>query len=250
MLLKLKDRRHRDQTGRYLIEGTKEVLRALEAQVPLEAAYLCPELLRPEGKALLEKLKVVPQVEVSRAVFERLSLRQNPDGMLGLAQMNPKRLESLTFAENPLVLIIDGLEKPGNIGALLRTADAARLDAIFLTGEGTDLYNPNVIRASLGSVFSRPVIAVKDELLKAFLEHHHFKLIAATPATSQTYWHEDYRSASAILLGTEHEGLRPFWLEAATSQVSIPMAGLADSLNVATAGALLIYEALRQRQQF
>jgi TrmH family RNA methyltransferase len=147
------------------------------------------------------------------------------------------------------VLIIDGLEKPGNIGALLRTADAARLDAVFLTGQGTDPYNPNVIRSSVGSVFSRPVLVVEAEHLLKWLEPQGFTLLAASPDTNHSYWDASYQDASAIILGTEHEGLSPFWKHHATLQVTIPMYGTADSLNVATAGALLIYEALRQRHR-
>ena len=143
----------------------------------------------------------------------------------------------------------DGLEKPGNLGALLRTADGAGLDAVFLTGEGTDLTNPNVIRASMGSVFSRPVRTAGAPALLEWLTARGFKLVAATPGADTSFWDADYQGATAILLGTEHEGLSPAWLEAASTRVAIPMRGLADSLNVATAGALLVYEALRQRRE-
>jgi RNA methyltransferase, TrmH family len=249
-LSKLKERRHRDERQRYLIEGARELLRALESGIRPEAVIICPDFLSLEGKQLVEnQLSQAPYTEVSKEAFERLSLRQNPDGILGVAAMQKRGLESLVLAPNPLVLIIDGLEKPGNIGALLRTADAAKLDAIFLTGQGTDLYNPNVIRSSLGSVFSRPVLAVEAEALLKWLEPQGFTLLAASPETRYSYWDASYQNASAIILGTEHEGLSPFWKRHATLQVTIPMYGTADSLNVATAGALLIYEALRQRHR-
>ena len=141
------------------------------------------------------------------------------------------------------------LEKPGNIGALLRTADAANLDAVFISGQGTDLYNPNVIRTSMGSLFSRPVVVVDTQELIDFLRSKNVNIVAATPHTQNLYWQEDFTKSTAIVLGTEHEGLSKVWLEAASSQVTIPMNGLADSLNVATAGALLMYEALRQRSK-
>lgn len=245
-LARLKERRHRDSEKRYLIEGARELTRALSARVPLETVFICPELLGPEGRALAESL-VLPQTELSEDAFKRLSLRQNPDGILGVAQMREMRLKHLELDGNALVLVVDGLEKPGNLGALLRTADAADLDAVFVTGEGTDLYNPNVIRASLGSVFSRPVLAVGTGELLEYLSLRNFKLVAATPDAELTYWEEDYRSASAIILGTEHAGLGQDWRSAAGSRVAIPMRGLADSLNVSVSGALLVYEALRQR---
>ncbi|CAN5845887.1 RNA methyltransferase [soil metagenome] len=247
-LVRLKERRHRDAQRRYLIEGTREVTRALSANIALEEIFICPEILRPEGRALVETL-TLPQTEVSPDAFKRLSLRQNPDGVLGVAQMVEKRLETLTLAPDALLLVVDGVEKPGNLGALLRTADAGDLAAVFVTGAGTDLYNPNVIRASLGSVFSRPVVAVETGLLLEFLRAGGFKLIAATPDAARTYWDEDYRGGVAIVLGTEHTGLGPDWREAATANVAIPMHGLADSLNVSVAGALLVYEALRQRAE-
>ena len=245
-LVRLRERRVREREGRYLIEGTREVQRALQAEVPVQELFVCSELLRPEGKALVDDLSL-PRTDLSTAAFERVSLRQNPDGVLAVATVNTRELASLTLADNALVLVIDGLEKPGNVGALLRTADAGNLDAVFVTGAGTDLYNPNVIRASVGSVFSRPVLAVETEALLEFLQAKNFALVAATPDAEKSYWEESYTGSSAIILGTEHEGLGQVWLEHATTRVSIPMHGLADSLNVSVSGALLLFEALRQR---
>ena len=247
-LLRLKERRSRDGRGQYLIEGARELRRALEATIKVEALYFCPELLPPEGRGAIAEAPDLPQTELSEAAFKRLSLRQNPDGVLALAKMQAKSLETLELSDRALVLVIDGLEKPGNVGALLRTADAADLDAVFITGEGTDLYNPNVIRASMGSVFSRPVLAVETGELLEFLQKRNFALVAATPGGSDTYWAADYTGPTALVLGAEHTGLGEDWLTAASVQVAIPMHGLADSLNVSVSGALLIYEALRQRR--
>ena len=147
---------------------------------------------------------------------------------------------------NGLYLVIDGLEKPGNVGALLRTADSAGVDAVFVTGAGTDLENPNVIRASMGSVF-RQVIACETDALRDWLQQNQVQIVATSPQASATYWQQDYTPATALVLGTEHEGLGEGWLEQADLRVVIPMFGSADSLNVATSGALLLYEALRQR---
>ena len=252
-LAELKERKARDTQGRYLIEGSREILRALQGGEHVLMLLVCPELMdmqRAESQELEQKAEEqnVEWIELSKAAFEKLSLRQNPDGVIAVAKIQKKKLADVTLEENALVLVIDGLEKPGNIGALLRSADAVNIDAVFVSGNGTDLYNPNVIRASMGSLFSRPTLAVETNELINFLRSNHFNILAATPHTNHLYWHEDFTKSTAIVLGTEHEGLSEEWLEAATSHVKIPMSGLADSLNVATAGALLLYEALRQRQ--
>lgn len=248
-LTRLKERRVRTHEGRYLIEGAREVIRAVQANIALEHLYFAPEFLRAEGQQLLEspEIKQVKRTSLSKAAFEHISLRQNPDGILATAKMHNHNLETLELPQNALMLVIDGLEKPGNVGALLRTADAADLAAVFLTGAGTDLYNPNVIRASMGSVFSRPVLNVDTQTLISYLSNRNFKLVAATPAATHLYWQENLSGPTALILGTEHEGLGEDWLKAASSQIAIPMNGLADSLNVSVSGALLIYEALRQR---
>jgi RNA methyltransferase, TrmH family len=251
ILAELKERKGREAQGRYLIEGSRETLRALQGGEHILTLLLCPELIdeqRAESIELEQKAKKIEVLELSKAAFEKLSLRQNPDGVIAVAEIQKKNLTDVTLKENALVLVIDGLEKPGNIGALLRSADSVNVDAVFVSGRGTDLYNPNVIRASMGSLFSRPVLAVDTIELIDFLRSRRFNIVAATPNTNTLYWYEDFTKATAIVLGTEHEGLSTVWLEAATSQVKIPMSGLADSLNVATAGALLLYEALRQRQ--
>lgn len=240
----------REREGRFLIEGSREVRRALESGVVLEQLFISPELLPSEERLVREHVPAEVEVsELSSQAFTKVSYRQNPDGVLAVARTQARSLNDLSLAEDALVLIIDGLEKPGNVGALLRTADGAGLDAVFVTGAGTDLYNPNVIRASMGSLFSRPVLAVDTGELLTWLQARHFRIVATSPHAEQSYWQADYRQATAILLGREHEGLTENWLQVADTQVVIPMRGLADSLNVATAGALLIYEALRQRQR-
>ncbi len=246
-LLKLRERRERVLEGRYLIEGARELTRALQAGVSLERLFYAETFLNDEGRALLFRTDF-ERTSLSEDAFKRLSLRQNPDGILGVARVERLELASLTLPEDALVLVLDGLEKPGNLGAILRTADAGNLATVLVTGEGTDLHNPNVIRSSVGSVFSRPVLAVSAGEALEWLREHGFALVAATPHAKASYWDADYRGPTALLLGAEHAGLSGSWLEAATLQVSIPMNGLADSLNVATAGALLIYEALRQRR--
>jgi TrmH family RNA methyltransferase len=251
-LVRLKERRTRNRENRYVIEGVREISRAATSGVTLQELYVCAEYLRSDGLELvtqLEALDAIEVLELSREAFDKASHRESPDGLLAVAAMRAWRLDALELPENALVLVLDGLEKPGNLGALLRTADGAGLHAVFVTGEGTDLFNPNVIRSSMGSVFSLPVVPVDVAELLPWLQARDFSLIATSPEAEATYWDVDYRGASAIVLGTEHAGLPGAWFDAATARVAIPMGGLADSLNVATAGALLMYEALRQRRK-
>lgn len=247
-LIKLHERRHRRKEGKFLIEGAREASRALLAGIEVERLYLCEDFFSPEAQDLYQDFDAVEQVRLSKAAFEKISLRESPDGMIALAEVPEFKLQELSVYENALVLVLQGLEKPGNLGALLRTADGVGVDAVFITGEGTDLYNPNVIRASQGSVFTQHVYAVQDEELLEFLNTREFMILAATPHTQKTYWEANLSGRTAICLGTEHDGLSDFWMEQATEQVVIPMQGTADSLNVGIAGALLLYEALRQRK--
>ncbi len=241
-LVRLKTRKHRQQEGRFLIEGVREVSRALAAGVVLEGVYLCPKFT-PDT---VPDVGDVPMFDVSEVAFTKLSMRQSPDGVIAVAKRQRHTLDALDMRPNGLYLVIDGLEKPGNVGALLRTADSAGVDAVFVTGAGTDLENPNVIRASMGSVF-RQVIACETDALRDWLQQNQVQIVATSPQASATYWQQDYTPATALVLGTEHEGLGEGWLEQADLRVVIPMHGSADSLNVATSGALLLYEALRQR---
>lgn len=246
---KLKERRARTREGKFLVEGARELSRALEAGVVLEALYVCPDLLGDAGRGLVQEAETrnVPLNELSETAFHTLSMRENPDGVVGVALKQEKRLADLTLPDDALVVVCEGVEKPGNLGALLRTADSVGAHALFVTGGGTDLENPNVVRSSMGSVFSRPVLAASGDELRAWLRQHGFTLVAATPHSDRLYWEGDYRGKTALLLGAEDRGLSAAWLGAADVRVKIPMRGLADSLNVATAGALLLYEALRQR---
>jgi len=247
---RLKERRVRVKEGRFLIEGAREVSRALAAGVGLEALYLCPALLGDAGRSVVvaAETRHVPLTELSAAAFGVLSYRENPDGVVAVAERQAKTLTDLALPERALVVVVEGLEKPGNLGALLRTADSVGAHALFATGGGTDLENPNVIRASMGSLFSRPVLAVDAAELLGWLRREGFSLVATTPHTDTLYWDAAYTGRTAVLLGAEHEGLSQALLDAADVRVKIPMQGLADSLNVATTGALLLYEALRQRR--
>lgn len=248
-VVRLRERRTRERSGVFVIEGERELERALAAGIALRELLLAPELVRPEGLSLASRAESagIRVTELTRAAFSRASIREHPDGLIALAQKSQLELTELELSSQPLLLVIDGLEKPGNFGALLRTADAADLDAVIVAGRGTDPFNPNVIRASMGSVFSRPVVTAEPSEILPFLKERHVRLIASSPAAEKPFWNAELDGPIALLLGTEHEGLGSEWLESADERVHIPMAGMADSLNVATAGALILYEALRQR---
>jgi RNA methyltransferase, TrmH family len=248
---KLKERRARTREGRFLIEGAREVQRALAAGVKLEALYLCEAFLGDAGREVVAEAerRGAPLTELSEAAFAGLSYRENPDGVIAVAERLARTLTDLVLPADALVVVVEGLEKPGNLGALLRTADSVGAHALFATGGGTDLENPNVIRASMGSLFSRPVLEVGGAELLSWLEREGFSLVATTPHTDTLYWDAAYTGRTAVLLGAEHEGLSQALLDAADIRVKIPMQGLADSLNVATTGALILYEALRQRRR-
>ncbi len=249
-LVRLRERRARDAEGVALVEGAREVVRALDGGWRPRLIATCAALASPEAAAVADRLDAAgaERVELGAAAFAKVSLRQHPDGVLALVVPPERDLEGLPWPADGLYLVVDGLEKPGNLGALLRSADAADVDAVFVTGRGTDLHNPNVVRASMGSLFARPVLAIEPEELRAALRRHAVRLVVTSPHADRDLWDADLRGPSAIVLGTEHEGLAHDWLAAADERVRVPMAGLADSLNVATTGALLLFEARRQRR--
>ena len=215
-LIRLRERRERLQEGVYLIEGAREVSRALSAGVPIETLYLCPELFSSEARALswtgLSETGLFT-TELGRAAFEKVSGREGPDGVLALARAEHRPLPEPP--EQATVLVLDGLEKPGNVGALLRSADGAGAHATLLVGDGLDLGNPNLIRASQGSVFTQPVAALSPAAALGWLRERDFTLLACTPQATQTYWDAPLSGRAALLLGTEHAGLSAFWQEAA-----------------------------------
>lgn len=250
-LVRLRERRERERSGLFLIEGAREIERAFTAGVPISELLIAPELVRPATLALASRAERsgIRVTELSSSAFTRASMRESPDGVLAIAPTWRTELPELELPPLPLLLILDGLEKPGNLGALLRTADAVDVDAVLVTGAGTDPFNPNVIRSSMGSLFSRPLVTADESQLMMFLSDRGIRVVATSPAAARPFWDAELQGAVALVLGTEHQGLGGGWLEASHEQVAIPMAGMADSLNVATAGALVLYEALRQRRQ-
>ncbi|ULH15908.1 RNA methyltransferase [Deinococcus sp. KNUC1210] len=246
-LVRLRTRRERQAEGLWLIEGARELGRALASGLVFQTLYHCPELFSDEARELMPTLEALPlaAVRCTREVFEKVSHRENPDGLLALTPPPSPALPLPT--EHTLLLVLMGLEKPGNLGALLRTADGVGVDAVLVVGEGTDLGNPGVIRASQGSLFTQPVIALDEEQALTWLRAHAFTLVACTPEAALPYWDAPLTGRVALCLGSEHDGLPAAWRDAADLGVAIPMRGQADSLNVSVAGALVLYEARRQR---
>lgn len=242
-LVKLRARRDREAHGVILVEGGREIARALQAGLSPQAVFSCPALHSPDAAATAASLGSV--TELSRPAFEKVSVRENPDGLLAVFPMPAPVLPEP--GDDAVVVLLHGLEKPGNVGAILRTADAAGAHAVIVLGRGADPYSPNVIRASQGSVFRVPVAALPEDAALEWLRAHGFRTVACTPDAPRTYWDADLTGRVALLFGTEHEGLPESWRQ--TDQaVSIPMhaAGSADSLNVATAAALVLFECRRQ----
>ena len=257
-LARLKERRGRRKAGLYLVEGVREAQRALASGVRANELLLAPDVMSAPAQTLNELRQSVraagaEEVHLSPAAFAQLSMREKPDGVLLVAHSRQLTPAAAGLRADSLVLVIDGLEKPGNLGALMRTADAVGVDALLVCGSGseaggTDLENPNVIRASMGSVFALTTAAGSRTEVAAALAEAGLRLVAATPHASESMWDADLTGGVALLLGTEGAGLPQWWLERAAQQVQIPMrAAAADSLNVSVAGAVLLYEALRQR---
>jgi RNA methyltransferase, TrmH family len=248
--IRLRDRRGRESSGRMLVEGFHELALAWESGLrPLEL-FVCPELVRPTQDSLRFEMEAAgtPVLEVTKAVMTKLAYRENPDGWLAVAEIPQKGLDDLQLDSSPLLVIAEAVEKPGNLGAILRSADAAGADAVIICDRTTDIYNPNVVRSSKGTVFQVPVVEAGSAETVAWLKERQIKLVAATPAAEEAHWEVDLRGGVAIAVGTENEGLSPFILEEADLRVAIPMRGRVNSLNVAQALTVLVYEAQRQRQ--
>ena len=243
----LQDRRDRDKQGLFLIEGYRELLRAIEGKQPLDYLFVCPELFLGSNEDQLIANARTRVYQVPEKVFRKLSYRDRPDGLLAVAPQRHLGLKDLPKTDHRFLLVAESIEKPGNLGTLLRSSDAAGIDACILADKTTDLHNPNVVRASVGTLFTLPVIEASAEETLAYLKINKIKIVSATPHAALSYTESDLTGDIAIVVGTEQLGLSKLWMEQADIQVRIPMKGKADSLNVATAATLLLFEALRQR---
>ncbi len=252
-VVKLRDRRPRDQFDQFIIEGYRGVRRACDCGYPLLELIVCPELFKGENEAQLIadcQAAGATLLQVPPHVFAKMAYRDSPEGLLAIAPQRHRRLADLpTPARPPAYVVAEGIEKPGNLGTMLRSADAVGLDAVILCDPGTDLFNPNVVRASTGALFSVPVAESTPADTLAWLQAHHCRVLAATPHADTLYTQVDLTGPVALAVGAEQYGLSNFWMDAAELQVRIPMMAMADSLNVATATTILLYEILRQRLQ-
>jgi len=254
LLAWLRERGGRSEKGLFLVEGLRELSRGLARRGEIfREIYYCASLFKDAAAAwgFLEtaQQRGLALFELGVDAFRKVSGREGADGLLGVAAAWDVSVGALELPANPLLLAVEALEKPGNLGALFRTADSAGCAALLCCDPVADIFSPNVVRASQGAVFSMPCAVADPAAIAAFLAKHGVTVFAASPSAQKCYWDVDFRGAAAVLLGSEKDGLSPFWLEGGVAEtVSIPQAGLSDSLNVGVAGAVCLFEALRQRR--
>lgn len=245
-LVALEKPRERRKQGLFVIEGRKEIGLALQAGYKIGNLFFCEELISHSDLEVLnpgEKL-LIP---VSREVFDRVAIRENSGGVLAVAEQKAHRLDGIRLSNNPLVLVLESVEKPGNLGAILRTADAAALDAVIICDPQTDFYNPNVIRSSIGCIFTNQVASATSEETLQWLEKSGIAPYSTYLKASKPYHTVDFTKPSAIVMGTESTGLSATWITERQQPIIIPMSGKIDSMNVSTAAAVVVFEARRQR---
>lgn len=245
-LLALEKPRERRKQQLFIIEGKREIGLALEAGYKIGNLFFCDEIVSESELASLplEDKLLIP---VSKEVFEKIAMRESTGGLLAVAEQKPHRLDGIRLRKNPLILILEGVEKPGNLGAVLRTADAAHVDAVIICDPQTDFYNPNVIRSSVGCVFTNQLAAASSEETIAWLRKNNISIFCTYLKASKPYHLTDYSKPSAIVMGTEATGLSDIWVDNSSANIIIPMLGKIDSMNVSNAAAVVVYEAMRQR---
>lgn len=247
-IVKLSKSKERLEQQLFVIEGARELSLALQSNYRVEELYLCREMLeRSKYPDLLDTLAETTVVEISPAVFAKVAYRDNSDGIVALARPKSHRLSDIKLSDNPFIIILEAVEKPGNLGAVLRTADAAAVDAVIICDPQCDLYNPNVIRSGVGGLFTVQTAVCSSEEALAWLSANGISSYAAELQAADFYQQIDFIHPSAIVMGTEAEGLTGFWLDNATKRIKIPMRGQIDSLNVSVSTAVITFEAMRQR---
>jgi rRNA methylases len=240
--------RERKAQNLFIIEGARELSLALAGSYVMQSVFLCPELfIKTDYPKVLDSVDEKNRFELTSDVFEKIAYRETSDGILALARPKEHGLKNLQLAKNPFVIVLESVEKPGNLGAILRTADAAGADAVIICDPLTDLYNPNVIRSSVGCIFTVPVAIASNVETLSFLKENRIQSFAAELQASQWYQDTNFTQSSAIIMGTEADGLTSFWLDNADARIKIPMRGMIDSLNVSVSTAILSFEAMRQR---
>ena len=248
----LRETRERRRTGRTLVDGAREARRALDAGVPVVEAFVCESLLAgADAVAALAAVRerAIPVVDVGEAAFGKLAFGDRAEGIVLVVSWAPRSLDALELPPDPFLLVVEGVEKPGNLGAVLRTADGAGVDAVIAASPRTDLSNPNVVRASAGTLFASAVASAPSEQVRAWLRERGIRTIAARVDASRSYADATLTGPLALVLGAEDQGLSDVWTDDDIDGVRLPMHGVADSLNVSVTAAVLAYEARRQRDR-
>jgi TrmH family RNA methyltransferase len=250
-ILKLQEKSSfRNNKGLFIIEGIKEIQLAIKGNYLIDTILFCPKIISLTAIESLFNIDLnkCELIEISKDVYQKLAYRSSTEGVLVLAEIKNHTLDSIKFkTKNPLILVAEAPEKPGNIGALLRTADAAKVDAVIIANPKTDLYNPNIIRSSVGCVFTNQIAVGNTSEIINFLKHHHINIYCAELKASIPYHTLDYSKSTAIVVGTEATGLSNDWITHSNKNIIIPMSGEIDSMNVSVSAAILIFEAKRQR---
>ncbi|MBY0487110.1 MAG: RNA methyltransferase [Flavobacteriaceae bacterium] len=236
----------RKQSGTFLIEGKREIELAIKGKYELETILFLPELISESEINKLTK-KQIELIEINKEVYQKLAYRDTTEGILAIAKTKSLALSDLNLPNNPLILVMESIEKPGNLGAMLRTCDAANVDAVIIANPKTDLYNPNIVRSSVGCLFTNQIATGSTEDVIKFLKDKNIAIFGATLQNSNFYHIQDYTIPTALIVGTEATGLTQAWRDNATQNVIIPMQGEIDSMNVSVASAILLFEAKRQR---
>jgi len=250
-LVRLRNRRERDRVGRFVIEGYRELTRALDGGVTVEELFVCPALFVGDNEpALVGRAEATGTaiVTVSEEALRKASYRDRPEGLVAVARQFPTMVARVDLSGTPLVLVAEAIEKPGNLGTMLRTADAAGASGVIVADPTTDPFNPNVVRASLGTLFRVPLAVASSDEAVAALRGSGVTILAATPDGAMPHHAVDLTGPIAIAVGSEQYGLTEAWLDAADERIVIPMPGSVDSLNAAMAAGILLFEAVRQRQ--
>ncbi len=235
----------RKQSGTFLIEGMREIELALKGNYNIETILICTDVL--DSSFNISIFQSFNQIEISKEVYQKLAYRDTTEGIIAVAKAKSLSLSDLKLPENPLILVMEAIEKPGNIGAMLRTCDAAHVDAVIIANPKTDLYNPNIVRSSVGCLFTNQIAADSTEEVIKFLNKKNITIFAATLQNSQFYHQQNYTTPTALVVGTEATGLSSAWREKNIQNIIIPMQGEIDSMNVSVASAILLFEAKRQR---
>jgi TrmH family RNA methyltransferase len=233
--------RERRLQNKFTIEGLREINLAVANGYAIETLFVCEDVAKTDFPEIRQ------QVEVSKDVFAKLALRENSDGVFAIANAKSLKYDDIKLSKNPFIIVIESVEKPGNLGAILRTADAAKADAVIVCDNLCDIYNPNVIRSSIGCLFTQQVLTCTSQECFDFLKSKNIEIYAAELKASQFYHETDMSQACAVVVGTEADGLSDFWINNAAARIKIPMLGTIDSLNVSVSTAIITFEAMRQR---